>query len=125
MHAIPHAVAYTTSKAGITGFMESLVVTLRLEGYGKDVRCTCVMPYFVSSRQDLMNSVNLRFPPLSMGRVADETVNAMLRNEVTKTVPNAFSILVPIIRSFPWELQCIIRDDVLKEPETKVYHVNK
>lgn len=119
LHALPHAVIYTSTRCAVHGFMQSLNQDLRSEGYGKEIHTTCVLPYFVSTRKDLMDLLDLRFPAMTVEMVANEAIDSMLRNERNVTIPRTFKFLIPFMKSLPGKTQMQIRDKVLREGETK------
>lgn len=60
LHPMPGAVIYSSTKFAVRGYIEALAEELRQEGYGDSIHFTTVHPYFVSTRKDLMEAVNLR-----------------------------------------------------------------
>jgi all-trans-retinol dehydrogenase (NAD+) len=50
LQPLPWAVLYSTSKAAVTCFMESLRQQLRLDGHEKYIHTTCIMPYFINDQ---------------------------------------------------------------------------
>lgn len=111
------AAIYTSTKFAVHGFVQSLYEELRQEGYGDVIHCTTVHPYFVSSRNDLMSSLNLRFPPITVEETANETVNGMLRNERQVAIPKSAFFLASIIQLFSFKNQQLFRDYLLKEKD--------
>lgn len=97
--------------------MEALYEELRQEGYGDVIHCTTVPPYFVSSRNDIMSAIDLRFPPVTVKETANETVNAILRNEPKVAIPRSVLFLTSFIRSLPLRNQHLVRDYILREKE--------
>lgn len=118
IHPTPQLIQYTAAKFGIQGLLQALQEEMRQEGLG-DILCTTVHPYFVSTRQDVMDAVNLRYPPITPERTADETVNAMLRNESVSSVPGYLIYLVKLMQLLPVRSQQLCRDYVLQENATK------
>lgn len=116
---MPGAVIYTSTKFAVQGFLQALYEELRQEGYGDVVHCTIVHPYFVSTRNDLMAAVNLRFPAITINETANETVNAMLRNEQQVAIPRSAAFLTSLIRLLSFKNQQLFRDYILKENEWK------
>lgn len=60
-HALPGGVVYSTTKFGVRGFSEALAQELRHDGHGDFVHVTAIHPYFVTTREDLMKNLKLRF----------------------------------------------------------------
>lgn len=58
IHAFAYAVNYSASKFAVTGFMQSLTEYLRAEGLDKCIHTTCIMPYYISTRADIMDFLN-------------------------------------------------------------------
>lgn len=102
--------------------MEGLSAELRQEGLGDDIHFTTVHPYFVSTRQDIMDAVNLVYPPVTTERVANETVDAMLRNESAISVPQFLYYSASLFRIMPDRVQGYIRDYLLCEKGVKQVH---
>lgn len=122
IHPTPSLVTYTAAKYGIYGLMEGLGAEMRQEGLGEHIHFTTVHPYFVSTRQDIMDAVRLRYPPVTPERVANETVDAMLRNETGIAVPRYLFFLSTIFRLLPVRAQGYVRDNLLFESEVKQMH---
>lgn len=60
LHPMPGAVIYSSTKFAARGYIEALSEELRQEGYGDCIHFTTIHPYFVSTRKDLMEAINLR-----------------------------------------------------------------
>ena len=58
MHAFAYAVCYSASKFAVNGFMASLTEYLRAEGLDKCIHTTCIMPYYINTRTDIMDFLN-------------------------------------------------------------------
>uniref|UniRef100_A0A182V003 Uncharacterized protein n=1 Tax=Anopheles merus TaxID=30066 RepID=A0A182V003_ANOME len=54
MYAFPWGVVYSATKFAVSGFMASLTEQLRIQGLSKSVRTTCVNPYYVTTRKDVI-----------------------------------------------------------------------
>ncbi len=122
---MPGAIIYTSTKFAVNGFIQALHEELRQEG-NDFIKLTSVLPYFVSTRKDLMEAVNLRFPVISAEEVADVTVDSILRNEFTVSIPKFNWWISAIVNLLSLENQSLIRDHVLKEKETrKVFYKEK
>lgn len=98
IYAFPWAVAYSTTKFAVTGFMSALTEQLRLQGHGNTVQTTCVMPYYIRTRKDIMDFLDARFEPIECEYAAEIIVDAILRNKNSVTVP---PFLGPLIK-FMW-----------------------
>lgn len=61
LHPMPGAVIYSSTKFACLGYIQALAQELRQEGYGDCINFTSVHPYFVSTRKDLMEALNLRW----------------------------------------------------------------
>lgn len=83
---VPFLIAYTTSKSAVVSFMSSLAEELRVTGLGDFIKTTCVLPYFINTRQDIMDFVNLRFPAYEPKYVADKIVEGLLYDKETVIV---------------------------------------
>lgn len=115
---MPGAIIYTSTKFAVNGFIRALYEELRHEG-NDFIKLTSILPYFVSTRKDLMEAVNLRFPVLSAEEVAEVAVDSILRNELTVTIPKRNLWLSGIVNLLPLANQCLIRDRIFKEKETR------
>lgn len=115
---MPGAVIYTATKFAVNGFIRALYEELRHEG-NDFIKLTSVLPYFVSTRKDLTEAVNLRFPVISPEEVADVTVDSILRNELTVSIPKSNFWLSTLVNLLPLSNQSLVRDYVLKERETR------
>lgn len=115
---MPGAVIYSSTKCAVHGFIRALYEELRQEGTDC-IKFTSVLPYFVSTRKDLMATVNLRFPVITVEEVAEVTVDAILRNELIVSVPRCNLWISRLVSFLSLSNQNLIRDHVLKERETR------
>lgn len=83
---VPFLIAYTSSKSAVISFMSSLAEELRVTGLGDFIKTTCVLPYFINTRKDIMDFVNLRFPAYEPDYVADKAVEGLLYERETVLV---------------------------------------
>lgn len=83
---VPFLIAYTSSKSAVISFMSSLSEELRVTGLGDFIKTTCVLPYFINTRQDIMDLLNLRFPAYEPEYVADKSVKGLLYERETVLV---------------------------------------
>lgn len=120
IHPTAQSILYTATKFGIQGLQAALHEELRQEGLGDCIHCTTAFPYFVSTRQDIMDSVSLRFPPVTPAQTANATIDAMLRDEHVVMVPSFLFYLTQIMRILPIRLQQLVRDYLLREQGTKI-----
>jgi all-trans-retinol dehydrogenase (NAD+) len=51
-------VAYSASKYGVTGLMDGLHEELSINNLDNEIHTTCCHPYFISTRQELIESIN-------------------------------------------------------------------
>lgn len=119
-HPMPGGVIYSSTKYAVQGFMDGLTQEIRFEGRDSNIHCTTVHPYFVVTRKDLMDMLELRFPAISIEEVAECTVSGILRNELTVCVPKKCGILTVLEKCLPNKLQNLTRDILLREPTTKI-----
>uniref|UniRef100_A0A1L8E514 Short-chain dehydrogenase/reductase 3 n=1 Tax=Nyssomyia neivai TaxID=330878 RepID=A0A1L8E514_9DIPT len=118
--AAGRAVAYSTSKFGVRGFMEALREEIRLNGNTGEIFTTTAYPYFISTRKDLMDkmektSLFQRFPPLIPDDAADIAVDAMLENKESITIPKVWPISRLIFKCLPCRIQDLVREVLVKE----------
>lgn len=83
----PYSVTYCTSKFGVTGFMSALFDELVVLGHDDYVKTTTVFPSFVNTKPELAENISSDIPMLSPERVAEETVNGILRNQRNIFIP--------------------------------------
>ncbi|XP_055544083.1 17-beta-hydroxysteroid dehydrogenase 13-like [Wyeomyia smithii] len=112
----PWAVMYTTTKHAVNGFMGALREQLRLQGYGRQIRTTCVSPYYISTRKDVTDFLQEpRFELLTTEYSARVIVDGILRNEPTVAVPPFLDLGIRLMQIFPVKIQQLVRDIVVKE----------
>uniref|UniRef100_A0A1L8E4L1 Short-chain dehydrogenase/reductase 3 n=2 Tax=Nyssomyia neivai TaxID=330878 RepID=A0A1L8E4L1_9DIPT len=115
IHPMPGATIYTGTKWGVAGLMAALEEEVRNEGHGNYVKFTTVYPYFVATRKDLVESINLRFPAITAQETAKVTVGAILRNEKDVSVPTYLFFLSKFAKNFTAEVQHLIRERMFRE----------
>lgn len=57
LFSFPGAMIYTTSKAGVRGFMEALTIQLAYDGHDKYIRTSIAFPYFTDSNPYIANAI--------------------------------------------------------------------
>ncbi|XP_058451312.1 17-beta-hydroxysteroid dehydrogenase 13-like [Malaya genurostris] len=118
MYAFPWAVVYSTSKYAVNGFMAAITEQLRLQGYGDQIQTTCVCPYYIATRNDIVDFLKKpRFKLLTTERTARVIVEGILRNEVILAIPPFFDLGVRIMQLFPVKIQQLVRDYIIREYE--------
>lgn len=55
LHPTPFSIPYSSTKFGINGFMSALTEHLRLEGWRSRIKTTCVFPYYIKTRADVID----------------------------------------------------------------------
>lgn len=118
VHPLPGTVVYSATKFAVNGFIQALHEELRQEG-NDFIKLTSVLPYFVSTRKDLMEAVRLRFPVLSAEEVAEVAVDSILRNEIVVSVPKFNWWLSVLVNLLSLANQGLIRDHILRERESR------
>ncbi|XP_053663197.1 17-beta-hydroxysteroid dehydrogenase 13-like [Anopheles marshallii] len=118
MYAFPWGVVYSATKFAVSGFMASLTEQLRIQGISKSVRTTCVNPYYVTTRKDVVDFLQKpRFTPLTVDRAAREIVRGILRQDIVVTVPRLFGVFTRFMLFFPVPVQQLVRDYLIREYE--------
>lgn len=117
LNATPFSIPYTATKFGINGFMAALTEHLRLEKLRSKIKTTCVFPYYIKTRADVVDflSPNIRFPPLEVEETAHEVVEAIKREDFNVTIPNHQKPLCKFLSIFPLGVQELSRDRILRE----------
>uniref|UniRef100_A0A2S2PZJ2 Short-chain dehydrogenase/reductase 3 n=1 Tax=Sipha flava TaxID=143950 RepID=A0A2S2PZJ2_9HEMI len=93
--------AYSASKWGLNGMMESLREELREHSNNK-INTTVVMPIFINTSADYTKYINSRMPVLSLKHATEATIHGILTDEVEFTIPrvvyftNLLKRLLPI-----------------------------
>ncbi|XP_025195853.1 short-chain dehydrogenase/reductase family 16C member 6-like isoform X2 [Melanaphis sacchari] len=101
--------AYTASKSGINGMMDSLREELREHSHNK-IHTTVVIPKLINSSADYMKFFNSRLPVLSVEQVAKATVHGILTNEVEFTIPRITYFANVISKLFPVNISDSIKN---------------
>lgn len=58
VHASPFAVCYSATKAAIISYMAGSREKLRLEKLDEKIRLTCICPYYITTRKDIVEFLN-------------------------------------------------------------------
>lgn len=58
IHPTPFSIPYSATKFGVHGFMSALTEHLRLEKLRSKIKTTCVFPYYIKTRQDVIDFLN-------------------------------------------------------------------
>uniref|UniRef100_A0A182NTL1 Short-chain dehydrogenase/reductase 3 n=1 Tax=Anopheles dirus TaxID=7168 RepID=A0A182NTL1_9DIPT len=118
MYAFPWGVVYSATKFAVSGFMASLTEQLRIQGLSKSVRTTCVNPYYVTTRKDVVDFLQKpRFAPLTVDQAARQIVRGILRQDIVVTVPRLFGVFTRFMLFFPVPVQQLVRDYLIREYE--------
>uniref|UniRef100_A0A8D8BAH4 Short-chain dehydrogenase/reductase 3 n=2 Tax=Culex pipiens TaxID=7175 RepID=A0A8D8BAH4_CULPI len=118
MYAFPWAVVYSTSKYAVNGFMAAVTEQLRLQGFSDKIQTTCVCPYYIATRKDIVEFLKKpRFKLLTTEHTARVIAKGILRNEVTIAIPPFFDLGVKIMQLFPVKVQQLVRDYIIREYE--------
>ncbi|XP_055544082.1 17-beta-hydroxysteroid dehydrogenase 13-like [Wyeomyia smithii] len=118
MYAFPWAVVYSTSKYAVNGFMAAITEQLRLQGFSNSIQTTCVCPYYIATRKDIVDFLKKpRFKLLTTEHTARVIIDGILRNQVTIAIPPFFDLGVRIMQLFPIKIQQLVRDYIIREYE--------
>lgn len=123
IHPMSGAVVYSTTKSAMHNFIISLNEELRQEG-NECIKCTSVLPYIVSTRKDIIEAANYRFPVISPKSTGKIVVNAILRNELMVTIPKYHIWFICLQNLLPVSIQMLVRDFVLKEKGKRLFSEN-
>lgn len=55
LHPTPFSIPYTATKFGSNGFMAALTEHLRLEKLRSKIKTTCVFPYYIKTRAEVID----------------------------------------------------------------------
>jgi short-subunit dehydrogenase len=86
----PCAIAYCSTKHGVTGFMNALYDELCAFDDDEYVKCTTVFPNFINTRKelgDILDKLVEFIPRMTPEYVAEEVVKAMLTNKREINLP--------------------------------------
>lgn len=86
----PHLQAYSTSKFAVRGFMESLVVDLKLKGHDNYIHTTTVYPWFINTREYIQEFTGQVFKycfVFDTKYVVKEIIDGVRRNKKIITIP--------------------------------------
>ncbi|XP_035777838.1 17-beta-hydroxysteroid dehydrogenase 13-like [Anopheles albimanus] len=118
MYAFPWGVVYSATKFAVSGFMASLTEQLRIQGVSRYVRTTCVNPYYVTTRKEVVEFLQKpRFEALTVDKAAVEIVQGILRQDFVVTVPRLFGVFTRFMLLFPVRVQQLVRDYIMREHE--------
>ncbi|ETN61427.1 short-chain dehydrogenase [Anopheles darlingi] len=118
MYAFPWGVVYSATKFAVSGFMASLTEQLRIQGLSRYVRTTCVNPYYVTTRKEVVEFLQKpRFEALTVDKAAAEIVQGILRQDFVVTVPRLFGVFTRFMLLFPVRVQQFVRDYIMREHE--------
>ncbi|XP_050094119.1 17-beta-hydroxysteroid dehydrogenase 13-like [Anopheles aquasalis] len=118
MYAFPWGVVYSATKFAVSGFMASLTEQLRIQGLSRYVRTTCVNPYYVTTRKEVVEFLQKpRFEALTVDKAAEEIVQGILRQDFVVTVPRLFGVFTRFMLLFPVRVQQLVRDYIMREHE--------
>ncbi|XP_022176951.1 short-chain dehydrogenase/reductase family 16C member 6-like isoform X2 [Myzus persicae] len=101
--------AYSASKWGVNGMMESLREELRDHSHNK-IHTTVVIPRLINTSADYMKSINSRLPVLSVETAAKATVHGILTNEVEFTIPHITYFTNILRKLFPVNISDSIKN---------------
>lgn len=120
LHPTGGAIIYSSTKSAVHTFMISLNEELRQEG-NDCIKCTSILPYFVSTRKDFVDAANFRFPIVSVEDAANIAVDGILRNELVLTIPKFTMYFKRLLSIWPISIQMLARDYVLKERGARMF----
>jgi short-subunit dehydrogenase len=93
--SLPMSTIYSTTKAAVKAFMDSLYEELCCYNQETMIRLTTVFPGFIATRKELTDMLK-KSPSLMSNltpeEVADEVVNGMLNYKKDITIPRIFNI---------------------------------
>lgn len=107
--AIQNGAAYTASKWGVNGLMESLYEELRKIPDHK-VKISCACPYFVNTSATYTKAWKIRIPELPLSVAAKSVVVGIRRNERLFTVPRFAYFYYILLKLLPDNLSNRIKD---------------
>jgi all-trans-retinol dehydrogenase (NAD+) len=95
--ALPCAIAYTSTKHAVTGFMNSLYDEICAYDCDKFIKTTAVYPWFINTRKELEGVLEIYgsiLKTLTPESVAMQIVDSVLKNQREVTIPNAAKLLI-------------------------------
>lgn len=60
IHPSPFIIAYSATKFGVNGYMAALTEHLRLENLSDCIKTTCVFPFYIKTRQVIVDFLNTK-----------------------------------------------------------------
>lgn len=95
--------------------MESLYHDLKLKGHSEHIFTTTVFPYAVATRQELMDALDLREPPMTIDYTAEKIVNGICGNERYIVIPNYYRFFSAMLNLLSSKNQDVFRKYVARE----------
>lgn len=92
----PYGTLYNVTKIGIKAFMDTLYEELFALGLEKRIRTLTAFPYYLSTRQELMeilDGIQLPFGIISSEEAADKIIIAMLQHKMKITIPSFLNLI--------------------------------
>lgn len=88
--SMPMGTIYNTTKIAVQGFMNCLYEEIFAFGLEKYVRTSTAFPFFMNTRQELMDLLGnsfTGFPIVTPESAADEIIRGMLNHKMDITIP--------------------------------------
>nr|XP_018904227.1 PREDICTED: short-chain dehydrogenase/reductase family 16C member 6-like isoform X3 [Bemisia tabaci] len=119
LSGLANKVPYSATKFGVAGLMDALAEEFKLKS--QNIMTTCAHPYFVQTRDDIPEVLDLRLPQLAPSYVAKAIIQAMLRNQESVSIPCQLRFFAHLLRMLPQDARHAWRDVFY----TKVSTVNQ
>ncbi|XP_022192436.2 17-beta-hydroxysteroid dehydrogenase 13 [Nilaparvata lugens] len=101
---LAYSSVYAACKWAVRGMMESMREELKREGE-KNVKLTCVHPYFINTSAEYTNNWNIRFPELTIEEVVDATINGIKQDHFSVSIPEDMYYNIHVMKLLPRFIQ--------------------
>lgn len=101
---LAYSSVYASCKWAVRGLMESLREELKREGE-KNVKLTCVHPYFINTSAEYTSNWNIRFPELTIDEVVDATIHGIKQDHFSVSIPEDMYYNIHILKLLPRYIQ--------------------
>ncbi|XP_065206970.1 short-chain dehydrogenase/reductase family 16C member 6-like [Planococcus citri] len=106
LNGVPNGAAYSATKHGVVGFMESLYDELKTVPNNK-IQTSCICPYFIATNEAYPETWDLRIPEISVNEATEAIIDAITRNKRIVAIPSHMYHISILTRLLPDRLRNI------------------